>query len=69
MIGFIATQPINLRELIWSSLRRDEGQDMIEYALLAGLISIFCVAAIVLLSPQLFAFYHVISNTMKTYLP
>lgn len=69
MIELIATQHIKLRQLIWSRIRGEEGQDMIEYALLAGLISIFCVAAIVFLSPQLFAFYHVISNTMKTYLP
>jgi pilus assembly protein Flp/PilA len=35
-----------MKNLINRFVREDEGQDLIEYALLAGLISLVCVAAI-----------------------
>lgn len=37
-----------LLQLIQSLARRDEGQDLLEYALLIALIAIVCVAAITL---------------------
>ena len=35
-----------MKNLMTSLVRDEQGQDLIEYALLAGLISIICVAAI-----------------------
>lgn len=69
MTESVATLHVNLREMIGSFFRHEEGQDMIEYALLAGLIAVFCVAALVLLGPQIFSFYNVIHNTLKATFP
>jgi Flp pilus assembly pilin Flp len=35
-----------MRNIIVSLMRDEQGQDLIEYALLAALISIFCIAAV-----------------------
>jgi pilus assembly protein Flp/PilA len=35
-----------MKNFVFSLVRDEQGQDLIEYALLAGLISILCVAAI-----------------------
>ena len=35
-----------MKNFMVSFMRDEQGQDLIEYALLAGLISIFCVAAV-----------------------
>jgi pilus assembly protein Flp/PilA len=35
-----------MKNLVFSLIRDEQGQDLIEYALLAGLISILCVAAV-----------------------
>jgi pilus assembly protein Flp/PilA len=35
-----------MKNFVFSLMRDEQGQDLIEYALLAGLISILCVAAI-----------------------
>ena len=42
---------------IRSWLRRQEGQDLTEYALLTALIALICIAAITLLGTQLVAFW------------
>lgn len=68
MPDVIATLRANLHELI-RNFTRDEGQDMIEYALLAGLIAVFCIAALVVLGPQIFSFYNVIHNTLQATFP
>ena len=41
--------------MIWlQTLRkRDEGQDLIEYAMLASLIALFCLAAVTVLAEQI----------------
>ena len=36
-----------MTQLFYRFIRDDEGQDLIEYALLAGFISLVCVAAII----------------------
>lgn len=53
MITFLMTQEMRLRDQIDSLTRREEGQDMIEYALLAALISIVAIAIIILVGPYL----------------
>ena len=41
---------------------REEGQDMIEYALLAALISIVAIAVILLIGPQLNSIFQTVVN-------
>ncbi|HZU14471.1 MAG TPA: Flp family type IVb pilin [Chloroflexota bacterium] len=53
MIEFAVAQQMRLREMLASLLNREEGQDMIEYALLAALISIVAIAIIILIGPYL----------------
>ena len=44
--------------MIWRLFRDEEGQDIIEYALLASLISIAAIAVIILIGPQLIIIYN-----------
>jgi pilus assembly protein Flp/PilA len=53
MSEFVVTQQLKLQEMMERVLRREEGQDMIEYALLAALISIVAIAIIILIGPYL----------------
>ncbi|MGH2441697.1 MAG: Flp family type IVb pilin [Chloroflexota bacterium] len=53
MRTFLATQQSHIRELFHAAATRDEGQDMIEYALLAALISIVAIAMIILVGPYI----------------
>ena len=52
MTTFVTWQ-LKLRETFAALLQPEEGQDMIEYALLAALISIVAIAIIVLVGPYL----------------
>jgi Flp pilus assembly pilin Flp len=52
----VRMDPRKLREMLDSlaaPVRREEGQDMIEYALLAALISIVAVAVVILIGPYI----------------
>ena len=53
MTEFIVTQQNKLRDMIDALRNREEGQDMIEYALLAALISIVAIVIILLIGPYL----------------
>jgi pilus assembly protein Flp/PilA len=53
MLEFAIAQQLKLRELVENLFTREEGQDMVEYALLAALISIVAIAIIVLIGPYL----------------
>ena len=53
MVEFTLAQQLKLREMIERLVTREEGQDMVEYALLAALISIVAIAIIVLVGPYL----------------
>lgn len=53
MIEFAVAQQMKLREMVASLFNREEGQDMVEYALLAALISIVAIAIIILIGPYL----------------
>ena len=63
MITFLATQ---LPDLIARLSRREEGQDMVEYALLAALISIVAIAIILLIGPYLDNLFEDIVNGLGT---
>jgi pilus assembly protein Flp/PilA len=47
-------------------LEREEGQDMIEYALLAALISIVAIAVIILVGPYLRNLFQDVVNALGT---
>jgi pilus assembly protein Flp/PilA len=49
----IAYHSTHLRYRLVALVDRDEGQDMIEYALLAALIAIAAIAVIILVGPEL----------------
>lgn len=44
--------------------RDEEGQDMIEYALLASMIAIVVIAVLLLLGPKLVAVFQTIANAL-----
>jgi pilus assembly protein Flp/PilA len=54
-----------LRNLI-ARLEREEGQDMIEYALLAALISIVAIAIIILIGPYLQNLFQDVINALNS---
>ncbi|HLJ69084.1 MAG TPA: Flp family type IVb pilin [Chloroflexota bacterium] len=55
---------------LWSAmsdrLRREEGQDMVEYALLAALISIVAIGIILLLGPYLKNLFQDVINAVNS---
>ena len=53
MSAFVIAQQLKLQEMMQRVSQREEGQDMIEYALLAALISIVAIAIIILIGPYL----------------
>lgn len=66
MTQFVVTQQLKLQEMIEALLNREEGQDMIEYALLAALISIVAIAIIVLIGPYLKDLFQDVVNGLGT---
>ena len=67
VIGFSAQSKL---KAMWDSLlarlEREEGQDMIEYALLAALISIVAIAIILLIGPYLANLFQDVVNALGT---
>lgn len=66
MTEFLVTQEIKIRDLIERVTNREEGQDMIEYALLAALISIVAIAVIVLIGPFLKSLFNDVVNGLNS---
>lgn len=66
MIEFAIAQQLKLRELVEILFEREEGQDMVEYALLAALISIVAIAIIVLVGPYLKDLFQDVVNGLAT---
>jgi Flp pilus assembly pilin Flp len=66
MTHFLLTQQNKLREMVETLLNREEGQDMVEYALLAALISIVAIAIIILLGPYLKDLFQDVVNALGT---
>jgi Flp pilus assembly pilin Flp len=55
-----------MRRLMRRAVREDAGQDLIEYALLAGFISLVAIAAITSIGGQVNAWYEGYDATVKT---
>ena len=53
-----------MQELIERLANREEGQDMVEYALLAALISIVAIAIIILVGPYLMDLFQDVVNAL-----
>jgi pilus assembly protein Flp/PilA len=66
VIQFAIAQQLRLRNLMESFFEREEGQDMIEYALLAALISIVAIAIIILIGPYLDNLFKDVVNALGT---
>ncbi len=64
MTNFVVTQQLKLREMVASLSNREEGQDMIEYALLAALISIVAIALILLVGPYIDNLFKDVTNAL-----
>jgi pilus assembly protein Flp/PilA len=61
------TEPLPwLRSTVRHLFEREEGQDMIEYALLAALISIVAIAIILLVGPYLDNLFKDVVNALGT---
>ena len=54
----------NLKNYLVSILKQEEGQGMVEYALLVGLIAIVVIAALVLLGPAIAQKFTDIKNSL-----
>jgi pilus assembly protein Flp/PilA len=67
LIEFAVAQQMKLKEMVDSLVARlehEEGQDMIEYALLAALISIVAIAVIILVGPYLRNLFQDVVNAL-----
>ncbi|MGI8967986.1 MAG: Flp family type IVb pilin [Chloroflexota bacterium] len=62
MTQFVVSRQLKLQELIYSLANHEDGQDMIEYALLAALISIVAIAVIILVGPALRGMFQDVVN-------
>jgi pilus assembly protein Flp/PilA len=63
----LAASPRLLRQWLANASARDEdGQDMIEYALLAALISIVAIAIILLVGPYLINLFQDVVNALNS---
>ena len=65
MVEFMVTQELKVREMISNLFEREEGQDMVEYALLAALISIVAIALIILIGPYLDNLFKDVANALS----
>ncbi len=53
MTRFLIDSQLKIQQVVSELTTREEGQDMVEYALLAALISIVAIAIIILVGPYL----------------
>ena len=60
----IMTVQLGLREVLLRLFREEEGQDMVEYVLLASLIALACIALIILVGPELKNSFQAIVNQL-----
>ena len=69
LVEFAVAQQMKLQDMLKNlvaRLEREEGQDMIEYALLAALISIVAIAIILLVGPYLKNLFQDVVNALGT---
>jgi Flp pilus assembly pilin Flp len=68
-IAFAVTPQMKLQDMLHNlvaRLEREEGQDMIEYALLAALISIVAIGVIILIGPFIGDVFQDVVNGLST---
>ncbi|GAC1523567.1 MAG: hypothetical protein NVS2B16_31860 [Chloroflexota bacterium] len=66
MIQYATELQLTLRDLVERLTKREEGQDMIEYALLAALISIVAIAIIIALGPYIKNLFQDVINALNS---
>ena len=64
MTEFVMSRQAWLKPAVRPLFEREEGQDMIEYALLAALISIVAIAIIILIGPYLDNLFEDVVNAL-----
>src|SRR5436190_7733348 len=55
---------IRMKNIMISLVRDEQGQDLIEYALLAGLIAVICVGAVTLAGSKVSALFSQVANSL-----
>jgi pilus assembly protein Flp/PilA len=68
LIEFAVAQQLKLQDMLSDllvRLEREEGQDLIEYSLLAALISVVSIAVIILLGGQIGTIFTTITNALQ----
>ena len=53
-----------MKNFMVSLMRDEQGQDLIEYALLAGLIAVICVGAVTLAGSKVSALFSQVANSL-----
>lgn len=57
---------LSLYTKIWIRLHREDGQGMVEYGLIIGLVSVAVVAALVIMGPKLKALFDAVNTNLPT---
>jgi pilus assembly protein Flp/PilA len=65
MTNLYTNAQLTIATLVERLTNREEGQDMIEYALLAALISIVAIAVILLIGPKLTGIFQTVVNGLS----
>jgi pilus assembly protein Flp/PilA len=68
MLKFAVARQMKLQDMLselLARLEREEGQDLIEYSLLAALISVVSIAVIIILGGQIGALFTQITNALQ----
>jgi pilus assembly protein Flp/PilA len=63
---FVGAQQVKIQQWLEDLFKREEGQDMIEYALLAALISIVAIGIILLVGPYLKNLFQDVVNGLNS---
>jgi pilus assembly protein Flp/PilA len=61
----VAEQELKVRAIVERVTSREEGQDMVEYALLAALIAISAIAIIILVGPEIQKLFQDVINGLQ----
>lgn len=64
MTEFVTKQQLMIQDFVEQMFVREEGQGMIEYSLLAALISIAAIAVITQLGPQITGVFQNVANAL-----
>jgi pilus assembly protein Flp/PilA len=65
LLTVFVSRECSMKNLLGRLVREDEGQDLIEYGLLVGIITVASIAAIKLIGPKVSAYF----TTLNTDLP